>query len=35
MTVTGAGSDAGISYKVYVTDYAGPTEKANKYTVTI
>lgn len=35
MTVTGAGSDAGISYKVYVTDYAGPTEKANSYTVTI
>lgn len=35
MTITGAGSDAGISYKVYVTDYAGPTEKANSYTVTI
>lgn len=35
VTVSGAGSDAGISYKVYVTDYAEPVTKANSYTVKI
>lgn len=37
MTVAGAGSDAGIEYKVYVTDFAEPIAagKANTYTVTI
>lgn len=31
--VEGANSYAAISYKVYVTDFANPTEKANSYTV--
>lgn len=35
VTVAGAGSDAGIEYKVYVTDFADPVEKANSYTVKI
>ena len=35
VTVSGAGADAGISYKVYVTDYAEPVAKANSYTVKI
>lgn len=35
MTVKGAGSDAGIEYKVYTTDFAEPVAKANSYTVTI
>lgn len=35
MTITGAGDDAGIAYKVYVTEYAEPAEKANTYTVKI
>ena len=35
VTVAGAGADAGITYKVYVTDFADPVEKANSYTVTI
>lgn len=35
VTVAGAGADAGIEYKVYVTDFADPVEKANSYTVTI
>lgn len=35
MTVKGAGSDAGIEYKVYTTEFAGPVETANTYNVTI
>ena len=35
VTVAGAGADAGIAYKVYVTDYAEPVAKANSYTVKI
>lgn len=35
VTVAGAGADAGIAYKVYVTDFAEPVAKANSYTVTI
>lgn len=35
MTVKGAGSDAGIDYKVYTTEFAGPVETANTYNVTI
>lgn len=35
VTVAGAGSDAGIAYKVYVTDFADPVAKANSYTVKI
>lgn len=34
-TVAGAGADAGIAYKVYVTDFAEPVAKANSYTVKI
>ena len=35
MVVKGAGSDAGIKYKVYTTEFAGPVETANTYNVTI
>lgn len=35
MVVKGAGSDAGIEYKVYATEFAGPVETANTYNVTI
>lgn len=35
VTVAGAGADAGIEYKVYVTDFANAVEAANSYTVTI
>lgn len=35
VTVAGAGSDAGIAYKVYVTEFAEPVAGANSYTVTI
>lgn len=35
VTVAGAGTDAGIEYKVYVTDFAEPVAKANSYTVKI
>lgn len=35
MTVAGAGEDAGIEYKVYITDFAEPVAKANSYKVTI
>ena len=35
VTVAGAGSDAGIEYKVYTTDFAEPVAKANSYTVKI
>lgn len=35
VTVAGAGADAGITYKVYVTDFAEPVAKANSYTVKI
>lgn len=35
LTVAGAGSDAGIEYKVYTTDFAEAVAKANSYTVTI
>lgn len=35
VTVNGAGADAGIAYKVYVTDFAEPVAKANSYTVKI
>ena len=35
MIVKGAGSDAGIEYKVYTTEFAGPVETANTYNVTI
>lgn len=35
VTVAGAGADAGIEYKVYVTDFAKPVANANSYTVKI
>lgn len=35
LTVAGAGSYAGIEYKVYKTDFAEAVTKANSYTVTI
>ena len=35
VTVAGAGSDTGIAYKVYVTDFADPVVEANSYTVKI
>lgn len=35
VTVNGAGADAGIAYKVYVTDFAEPVAKANSYIVKI
>lgn len=35
VTVAGAGADAGIEYKVYVTDFAEPVAKTNSYTVKI
>lgn len=35
VTVAGAGADAGIEYKVYVTDFAEPVAEANSYTVKI
>lgn len=35
VTVAGTGADAGIEYKVYVTDFAEPVAKANSYTVKI
>ena len=35
VTVAGAGADAGIEYKVYVTDFAEPVAKDNSYTVKI
>lgn len=35
VTVAGAGSDAGITYKVYSTDFADPVTKPNSYTVKI
>lgn len=35
MTVKGAGSDAGIKYKVYVKENADPVKTANTYNVTI
>ena len=35
LTVAGAGSDAGIEYKVYKTDFAEAVTKANSYTVII
>ena len=35
MVVKGADSDAGIEYKVYTTEFAGPVETANTYNVTI
>ena len=35
VTVAGAGADTGITYKVYVTDFAEPVAKANSYTVKI
>lgn len=35
VTVAGAGADAGIEYKVYVTNFAEPVAKANSYTVKI
>lgn len=35
VTVAGAGTDTGIEYKVYVTDFAEPVAKANSYTVKI
>lgn len=35
ITVAGSGADTGIAYKVYVTDFAGPVEKSNSYTVKI
>lgn len=35
LTVSGAGADAGIEYKVYTTDFADPVAKANSYTVQI
>ena len=35
VTVSGAGADAGIEYKVYVSDFANAVEAANSYTVTI
>lgn len=33
--VEGANSYMAVDYKVYVTDFAGPLEKANSYTVQI
>ena len=35
VTVAGAGADAGIEYKVYVTDFAEPVANDNSYTVKI
>ena len=35
VTVAGTGADTGITYKVYVTDFAEPVAKANSYTVKI
>lgn len=35
VSVEGANSYSGINYKVYVTDFANPTDSANTYTVTI
>ena len=35
VSVEGANSYSGINYKVYVTDFANPTDAANTYTVTI
>ena len=35
VTVAGAGADTGITYKVYVTDFAESVAKANSYTVKI
>ena len=35
LTVAGAGSDAGIEYKVYTTDFAEAVANTNSYTVTI
>ncbi len=35
VAVEGANGASAIDYKVYVTDFAGPVEKANSYTVTI
>ena len=35
ITVAGAGNDAGISYKVFTTEFAAPLESANSYNVTI
>lgn len=35
LTVAGTGSDAGIEYKVYKTDFAEAVTNANSYTVTI
>lgn len=35
VTVAGAGSDAGIAYKVYSTDFADPVTKPNSYAVKI
>ena len=35
VTVAGAGADAGIEYKVYVSDFAEPVANANSYTVKI
>lgn len=35
ITVASAGNDAGISYKVFTTEFAAPLESANSYKVTI
>mgnify|MGYP000605143612 CR=1 FL=1 len=35
ITVAGAGNDAGISYKVFTTEFAAPLESTNSYKVTI
>lgn len=35
ITVAGAGNDAGISYKVFTTEFAAPLESTNSYNVTI
>lgn len=35
VAVEGANGASAIDYKVYVTDFAGPVEKANSYTVSI
>lgn len=35
ITVAGAENDAGISYKVFTTEFAAPLESANSYKVTI
>ena len=35
ITVAGAGNDAGISYKVFTTEFAAPIEAANSYIVKI